>query len=742
MRFNLAIERSEAAASGPKRDLVHEIAVGAVVGLLAIVQSIGFGTLLYSGAPASVASIGIGTALLTTTLLALLIPFAGSYRGLIATAQSVPAAAMAVSVSAIAASLAGRPPETLLATVVVTVAATTLVIGAGAWLLGTFRLSRFIRFIPFPVIGGFLAGSGWLVFVGGIDALAGAHFVSTPMALLAEPTMAGRVAAAGAVLTAIWLIQRLTGWKLGLPAVIAAALVLFNLAVWLTGTPQAALRDGQWLLALPDRRTLWPPIAPGDLAAVDWGAIAGQIPSLLTVPVLTFIAALMNATGVELEVRRDFDLDRELRALGIGNLLAGLGGGIPGYANLSFSSLVARLGAAHVTAGITVAAFAAAAIVLGHEILSVIPTPLLGAVLIWIGGGLIRQWLVRSYTRLARAEYAVVVLIFAIIAFVGFAWGILVGLIAAAVLFAIEYGRIDIVRYTLTGREYQTRADTSDERLEALRGHGEAILLFRLQGFLFFGTADRLRKTIQARIAAHTDTPVRFLVIDFHRVSGLDSSAVMSFIRLAQLSGPGNFTIVLSGMSDQVQTAMNRGGLDAAGGTVRVAATFEDGVEWCEDRLLADVAPKLAEARTRPARDMLIDVVGDAEFAEAMMPYFERVEIDKGEALIVQDRPSDDIFFIEEGRAAVELTNGAQTIRLATLTHGAIVGEVAFYLARPRSASVVAESALVAWRFSRASLERLERARPELAARFHAGISAMLADRLTMTNRLVRLLAD
>ena len=129
------------------------------------------------------------------------------------------------------------------------------------------------------------------------------------------------------------------------------------------------------------------------------------------------------------------------------------------------------------------------------------PTPLLGGVLVWIGGGLIHQWLISAHARLARAEYAVVVLIFAIIAFVGFAWGILVGLIAAAVLFAVEYGRIDIVRYTLTGRDYQTGAGASDERLEVLRANGEAILLLRLQGYLFFGTAERLRKRIQERLA-------------------------------------------------------------------------------------------------------------------------------------------------------------------------------------------------------------------------------------------------
>ena len=167
--------------------------------------------------------------------------------------------------------------------------------------------------------------------------------------------------------------------------------------------------------------------------------------------------------------RRDLDLDRELRAAGIGNLVAGLGAGIPGYHSLSGTVLAARLGATNAIVGVTVAACCAAAAAFGPQILSLVPTPLLGGVLMWIGGGLIHQWLISARARLARSEYAVVVLIFAIIAFVGFAWGILVGLIAAAVLFAVEYGRIDIVRYTLTGRDYQTGADASDERLEVLR---------------------------------------------------------------------------------------------------------------------------------------------------------------------------------------------------------------------------------------------------------------------------------
>lgn len=724
--------------------IAYSIAVGSVCGLLAIVQSIGIGSLLFSALPAALSSRGAGMALFASAVVAALTPFLSSTRAAVAAAQSVPAAAMAGALGAIAASVVPGSEQTVLATAVAAVALTTLVVGAITSLLGVFRLSRFIRYIPYPVVGGFLAGSGWLVFVGGIDAIAGSRFIDAPVTLLSDPSMLGRVLSAAGLLAAIALVGRLSaGWRLALPATIAAAIVLFNLVVWIAAIPSGVLRSEHWLMALPSGHALWPPLAPADLALVDWRAIAGQILALLTVPVLAIIATLMNATGIELEERRDLDLNRELRTIGIANLVIGAGAGTPGYHSLSMTTLAARLGSGDAVIGVTIAACCAAAMVFGPQILSLIPTPLLGGVLVWIGGGLLHQWLVKARERLARAEYAVVVLIFAIIAFVGFAWGILVGLIAAAVLFAVEYGRIDIVRYTLTGRDYQSSAVSSNERLELLRSEGDAILLVRLQGYLFFGTAERLRKRIQERLAATRDLGSRFLVIDFDRVSGLNSSAVLSFIRLSQAAEPEGFVLVLTGMSVAVGKAMLRGGLDdGADARVRIEPSFEHGVEWCENALLARVAPKLATAESRPARDILKAVVGDNSFAEALVPYCERIEIPAGTSLITQGKPSDDIFFIEAGRAAVELANGTQTIRLATLTHGAIVGEVAFYLSVPRSASVVAENTLVAWRFSRTNLERLRATEPQIAARFHEGVAAMLADRLTRTNRLIQLLAD
>src|SRR6185295_19591684 len=103
-----------------------------------------------------------------------------------------------------------------------------------------------------------------------------------------------------------------------------------------------------------------------------------------------------------------------------------------------------------------------------------------------------------------------------------FPLGILAGLAAAVVLFVLEYGRLDTVRHVMRGSQYQSNAGGSKDRREALRLHGDAILFVSLQGYLFFGTAERLRLRILSEIGAASRSSVRFVVIDFRHVGGLD----------------------------------------------------------------------------------------------------------------------------------------------------------------------------------------------------------------------------
>ncbi len=385
----------------------------------------------------------------------------------------------------------------------------------------------------------------------------------------------------------------------------------------------------------------------------------------------------------------------------------------------------------------------AVALLFGNVVLRAIPTPLLGAMLVWIGSSLLFEWLVRSYRRLSPWEYLVIILIFFVIAFAGFAWGLFVGVVAALMLFVVEYGRVDIVRLFVTGRDYQSSIDASEERRQTLALHGEAILIMRLQGFLFFGTADRLRQRVERR-AVDQGTRTHFVVIDFRRVTGLDSSTVLSFVRLSQTATREDFTIVFTGVSEATRATMLRGGLDVGDeAPIRFIGDLDAGLKWCEDALLARTAPGYRPDAPRPLESRLGDILNDREIAAKVAAYCERMDVARGATLIEQGTPSVDIFFVERGHASVSVASDGHTpVRLATVGPGAILGEVAFYLGDERSASVIAEEDMTVWRFSRESIERLQAEMPDVGLRFHEGIATMLAKRLMQTNHLVRLLAD
>jgi SulP family sulfate permease len=385
-----------------------------------------------------------------------------------------------------------------------------------------------------------------------------------------------------------------------------------------------------------------------------------------------------------------------------------------------------------------VAALTLAAMIFGGILLDAVPALVLGGVLVWVGGGLMIEWLVLARRRMRPAEHAIVILIFASVVFIDFAVGVVVGLVAAMLLFAIEYGRVDVVRHELTGADFQSSLNAAEERRALLRRHGGAILILRLQGFLFFGTADMLRRRVQERVLAGS---LRFLLVDFRRVGGIDSSALQSFSRLVRIARARNVEIVLTGLSRPMQAAVAAGFADRD--LPRIEPDIEHGLKWCEDALLAPLRPDAADAAPTALEAMLDALTGSASIAGLIVPYWRRTLEGAGATVIAQGTACDDIFIVESGNASVVMeVPGDEPIRLAGVGPGAVIGEGAFYLREPRSASIVADGPLVVWRFTRDDLARLAEEAPAAAAAFHAGMATMLARRLIATNRLVRLLAD
>jgi SulP family sulfate permease len=154
------------------RRLLPNLTSGLVVGVMNIVIVISFAALIFSGDLASHVASGIGLALFGAFVIGVVVALTSSFSGALAGPQDIPAAILAlVAASIVRNGSASRTGEATFVTVVAAVGVTSILTGIFFLALGRFKLGSLVRFVPYPVIGGFIAGTGWLLVKGSMSVM-------------------------------------------------------------------------------------------------------------------------------------------------------------------------------------------------------------------------------------------------------------------------------------------------------------------------------------------------------------------------------------------------------------------------------------------------------------------------------------------------------------------------------------------------------------------------------------------
>ncbi len=556
------------------------LAAGLIIGAVEVVLAVAFAALVFAGATPAHLGDGIGLYLVAAALTLGFLAWRAGVRGVVGSVQdaatavlSILALSTAYKASSIvticqAAAVGGCEIPDVFLTVVAATLVVTLSCGAIFLLLGTFRLGNLVRFVPYPVVGGFLAGTGWLLFKGGIYIASGVELRFRTFGLLVSPVTLQRWVPALAFGVMLYVAVRLVKKPLVIPIVLGIGLVLFAIGMLVTGSSIDAAKQGRWLLGPFESARLWQPWTFRALTGADWSAVLSQWAGIATAVFVATIAILFNISGTEVVLRHDLDTNKELRDAGVLNVVSGSLGGIPGYHALSLSALADRMNVNAQAAGLFAALVPLAAVVFGAAFLELIPRMIVGGVLVFLGLAFIVEWVWDKRLSLPPFEYAIVLVILATIIGRDFLTGIVVGLVLAGVLFAVNYGRIELVREVTFGETYHSNVDRPPRERAALEAIGDRVQILRMNGFVFFGTSNGLLERIRTRMEA---TPLRFLVVDLRRVTGVDSSAVVSFVKVVHLAEANGFELVFTGVSDQVrkQLEQRRGRRDRGDRPVR-----------------------------------------------------------------------------------------------------------------------------------------------------------------------------
>lgn len=705
--------------------------LGAVLGLDAVGTCLALASLIFAGPLAGQADLGTALFLSATLISTLMLAGLGGFRGALGIAQdtSIAVIAPAVAIAAGHASRIGRDP---LATGLAVIGLCTILTGLCLYLVGRLGLGRFARLMPYPVAVGFLAGSGWLLTYAALSLMApdargglalGAALVSADHLAVTLPSIAFAVTVLAA--------QRHLG---ALPALLGSLLLAgagFYLWLELAGPGMAEARALGWLPDLGG--AAGSPLLRRDiLAAISWSALQGALPAMGVVMLISLSGVALNTSGAELAMKADIDFERELRVTGLGNIAIGAFGGLVSYLSAGSTIMAHRLGMGGRMLTTGYCGVVLLGVVLARPLVASVPVFLSAGLLLYIGLSMVKDWLIDSRGRLSAQDWAVVAAIVGVTMWQGMLVAVAVGLVIALVIFVVSYARVPILRRSLSRPAPRSNVDRSPEEARVLRDGGDRIGWAPLQGYLFFGTVERLVGEIRAR-SGRGGGP-GWLILDFTLVSGMDSSATAMLEKLAYLAEGVGQRLILCCLAPELRQGIDRwdpGFLTR--GTVLCTPSRDQALEWAEDALIA--ATDTRAIVTQGFRTFLQAYVPDIARRQKLEDLFVPLTLEPGEVLIQQGDGTRDIFVVDSGRLSVFLRTGPDgALRLRSMTAGAVLGEIATYLDLPRQADVVADLPSRVWRLPGGRLEEVERTDPATAMWLHALMARALADKVTRAN--------
>ena len=716
-------------------DFIPSLIAGTISGIIFVVSAMALAALIFTGPLSSYLPQGIGILLVGSIIFALFSALTATYPLILSAPQDIPIAILALMAVSIGAGINGQMvAEEAFQFIFVAIGVTSVLVGLFFWILGHFRLGKLVRFIPFPVVGGFLAGTGWLIVKFSFTMMTDMdltlvnleHFIESDILFQWFP---------GLVFAMVMLLStRRFSHYLLTPGILTGSIILFYGIMFAQGFTFGELENRGFLLGPFPEGGLFPGFPFEYVPDFRWDLFLVHLPAIATMMILSAISVLFNYSGLELIVKEDFDLDKELRLTGYSNILVGIAGAPAGYLTLNETSLAYNIGSRSRLPSIIVAVFCGIALLIGAQALSIFPKVILGGLLLNLGLEFLVEWLVDTWKRLHKSDYLVIVLILIVIGTVGFLEGIVIGLLMSIALFVINYSKVEVVKYELTGKTFNSNVERSEYLRKILDDNGDQIFILPLQGFIFFGTANKLLQRVLDRIESDTSNSMKYLLSDFRQVTGMDSSAVNSFNKLKIMAENHQFHILLCGLDQDInEQLLIEGLIPDDSNIIQTFVDLDHGLEWCEEQIIQTVLKDSGDL------DRLRDNSQFRNMLSDISKYLEEQDVPADMVIIEQGKKAGGIYFLESGHFTVRLDSGkGEQIRLKTLGPGTVVGEVSLYLGSEASASVVTDVDCRIYYLSKENFKKLQLEAPEKTTMLHSYVVKLLSDRLAESNATIQ----
>ena len=641
-------------------------------------------------------------------------------------------------------------------------------------IFGAIGVGGYIKFIPHPVVAGFMNGLAFLILVSQLPTLLGLKrnidWSDLPKALtLLEPETA-----AVALVTMLAMLFTARRWPRlpgAIVAVVIGTLTYYALLRYWPSDILGLLDLGPVVGAIPPKFPA--PVYLEKIAAAAFEedtrrALWYVAPSIAVLAILGALESLMCAVAVGQISGRRPEANRELMAQGASNIVGGAFGAVFGGSTASRTLLNYYAGGRGRLSGVVHAGVMLLALMTASYWVAYLPHVVLSAVLTYIAitmfDGWTRQIVMRLRHRGVHREvytsFAIVVLVTVATVAFNLLAGVVAGVIATVIVFVNKSSQ-SVVHAVYRGDKRHSLKLRSPEKTAYLREHGACIMVVELEGTLFFGTADHLSLLVE-QLAPGAD----FVIFDFRRVTELDATGAHILEQIgARLHKQGK-TAVLAHLTDQDANGQFIAGMGVTT-AIPLERWFPDAdyaLEWCEGRVLARAFPDDETQHELPVAQLGIARDCTPEEVAVLARHLERRAFDAGEYLFREGDAGDTLYVAAQGIVSIKLprrkgqraaefgapaggeTEGTgasvESRRLVTLSPGVMFGEMVLVENRPRSADAVVEEYAVVYSLSRNALESLRVNHPALSSKLLLNMSRLLADRLRTTTEELRAAAS
>lgn len=400
---------------------------------------------------------------------------------------------------------------------------------AGAVLIGLAYAGagRYIRYVPLPVIEGFTVGIAIII-----------ALQQVPVALGAPSTDAGLVPAAAA---AVGGTLTSPAWpSIGLAVLVAGSMLVMarlrpQVPVSLAAVGIATAAAAIWSLDVATIGALPSGLPTPTIPAIDTGSLGSLLLPAVAVAALAALESLMSATVADgMTVSERHDPDRELFGQGIANLAVPLFGGVPATAAIARTAVNVRSGARSRLAAVTQSAVLLLVILFASRWVAYIPLAALAGVLIATAIQMVEVSSLAALLHSTRGDGLVLVL--TTVATVA------LDLVTAVVLGMVVAGAIALRQVARETRLDELPVDHADHDAEERSVFDDHIVVYRLEGSLFFGAAH----TFLLELSELTD--VRVVVLRMSRVATLDATGASVLADAVKRLEARGVTVLLSGV--------------------------------------------------------------------------------------------------------------------------------------------------------------------------------------------------